>query len=203
MSDVDQPPKVVHVMSARPGEGKTFIAVNLAISAASAGLKTVLVDADLRHPAASRSFKLEREKGLVDVLVGAAAGDNVLKFYKDLNLTVIPAGSKSQNPPDLLESERMKMLISDLREKFDYVVLDTPPVGPVVDPIIVATLADKTVFVVQWAASPRELVETSLQKVATHKRVAGVVFNFVDENRAKKYGGEYSYRESYEEYYSE
>src|SRR5262249_9120278 len=79
MSDVDQPPKVVHVMSARPGEGKTFIAVNLAISAASAGLKTVLVDADLRHPAASRSFKLEREKGLVDVLVGATAGDNVLK----------------------------------------------------------------------------------------------------------------------------
>ena len=70
MSDVDQPPKVIHVTSARPGEGKTTIAVSLAISAASAGLKVVLVDADLRHPATSRFFKLEQEKGLVDRAAG-------------------------------------------------------------------------------------------------------------------------------------
>ena len=71
MSDVDQPPKVIHVTSARPGEGKTTIAMSLAISAAFAGLKVVLIDADLRHPAASRFFKLEKEKGLVDLLIGA------------------------------------------------------------------------------------------------------------------------------------
>ena len=88
MSDVDQPPKVIHVTSARPGEGKTTIAVSLAISAAFAGLKVVLVDADLRHPAASRFFKLEQEKGLVDLLIGAATVDNVLRFHKDLKLTV-------------------------------------------------------------------------------------------------------------------
>ena len=203
MSDVDQPPKVIHVTSARPGEGKTTIAMSLAISAASAGLKVVLVDADLRHPAASRFFKLEQEKGLVDLLIGATTADNVLRFYKDLNLMVIPAGSKSLNPPDVLGSERMKMLISRLRETFDYVVLDTPPVGPVVDPVIVANLADKTIFVVQWASTPRELVETSIQQVSTHKRVAGVVFNFVNQDRAKKYGGEYYYGKSYEKYYSE
>ena len=72
-------------------------------------------------------------------------------------------------------------------------VLDTPPVGPVVDAVIVANLADKTIFVVQWASTPRELVETSIQRVSTHKRVAGVVLNFVNQNRAKKYGGEYYY----------
>ena len=72
MSDVDQPPKVIQVTSARPGEGKTTIAVSLAISAAFAGLKVVLVDADLRHPAASRFFKLEQEEGLVDLLTGAS-----------------------------------------------------------------------------------------------------------------------------------
>ena len=202
MSDVDQPPKVIHVTSARPGEGKTTIAVSLAISAAFAGLKVVLVDADLRHPAASRFFKLEQEKGLVDLLVGAATVDDVLRFHKDLKLTVIPAGSKSLNPPDVLGSERMKALISHLRETFDYVVLDTPPVGPVVDPVIVANLADKTIFVVQWASTPRELVETSVQQVSTHKRVAGVVFNYVNQDRAKKYGGEYYYGKSYEKYYS-
>jgi polysaccharide biosynthesis transport protein len=203
MSDVDQPPKVIHVTSARPGEGKTTIAMSLAISAAFAGLKAILVDADLRHPSASRFFKLEKEKGLVDVLTGAASADNVLASYKDLKLTVLPAGSKSLNPSDVLGSERMKRLIAHLRETFDYVVLDTPPVGPVVDPIILANLADKTVFVVQWTSTPRELVEKSIQQVSVHKRVAGVVLNSVNQGRAKKYGGEYSYGESYEKYYSD
>ena len=127
----------------------------------------------------------------------------MFRFYKDLKLAVIPAGSKSLNPPDVLGSERMKVLISHLRETFDYVVVDTPPVGPVVDPVIVANLADKTIFVVQWASTPRELVETSIQQVSAHKRVAGVVFNFVNQDHAKKYGGEYYYAKSYEKYYSE
>jgi polysaccharide biosynthesis transport protein len=202
MSDVDHPPKIIHVTSARPGEGKTTIAVSLAISAASAGLKVVLVDADLRHPAVSRLFKLEGEKGLVDLLIGATTADNVSAFYKDVKLTVIPAGSKSLNPPDVLGSERMKALISHLSETFDYVVLDTPPVGPVIDPVIVANLADKTIFVVQWASTPREVVETSIQRVSIHKRVAGVVFNRVKQDRAKKYGGEYYHAKHYEKYYS-
>jgi capsular exopolysaccharide synthesis family protein len=203
MSDVDKPPKVIQVTSSRPSEGKTTIAVSLAISAALAGLKVVLVDADLRHPSASRIFKLEKENGLVDVLTGASTYDNVVRLYKDLNLSVIPAGSKSLNPPDLLGSERMKVLVSRLREAFDYVVLDTPPVGPVVDPVIVANLGDKTIFVVQWAATPRDLVETSIQQLSAQKRVAGVVFNGVNQGRAQKYGGEYFHSKSYDKYYSQ
>jgi len=96
----------------------------------------------------------------------------------------------------------MKALISHLRETFDYVVLDTPPVGPVIDAIILAKLADKTIFVVEWASTPRELVETSIKQASTHKRVAGVVFNFINQDRAQKYGGEYYYGKSYEKYYS-
>jgi len=203
MSDVDQPPKVIHVTSASPGEGKTTVAMNLAISAAFAGLKVVLVDADLRHPTTSRLFKLDQEKGLVDLLIGAATVDEVLMFHKDLKLTVIAAGSKSLNPPDVLGSERMKSLISHLKETFDYVVIDTPPVGPVVDPVIVANLADKTIFVVHWASTPRELVETSIKQLSTRKRVAGVVFNSVNQDLAKKYGGEYYHGKSYEKYYSD
>ena len=137
MLDVDQPPKVIHVTSARPGEGKTTVAVSLAISAALSGLKVVLVDADLRHPAASRFFKLEREKGLVDLLTNIA-GKGESMFRKD-GLMVIPAGSKSLNPSDVLSSERMKLLVTHLKENFDYVVMDSPPVGPVVDSIIIGT----------------------------------------------------------------
>src|SRR6516164_2105198 len=73
----------------------------------------------------------------------------------------------------------MKALISHLKETFDYVVIDTPPVGPVIDAVIVANLADKTVFVVEWASTARELVEASIKQVSAQKRVAGVVFNFV------------------------
>ena len=203
MSDVDQPPKVVHVTSSRPGEGKTTVALSLAISAAFSGLKVALIDADLRHPSASHFFGLERKKGLVDLLLGATTSQEVLMFQKDLKLTVIPSGSKSLNPPDILGSERMRLLISHLKEQFDYVVIDTPPVGPVIDPAIVAGLADRTIFVVQWGATPRELVETSLQQVSTHKRIAGVVMNSVIRDQAKKYGGEYYHEKSYEKYYSE
>jgi capsular exopolysaccharide synthesis family protein len=200
MSDVDQPPKVIHVTSACPGEGKTTIAASLAISAAFGGLNVVLVDADLRHPAASRLFKLDQEKGLVDVLMGAATADSVLRLHKDLKLNIIPAGSKSLNPPDVLGSERMKALIARLKETFDYVVLDTPPVGPVVDSVIVSNLSDKTIFVVRWAATPRELVETAIRQASTQKRVAGVVFNCV-KHHAKKYGAPYYYGKSYDKYY--
>jgi succinoglycan biosynthesis transport protein ExoP len=203
MSDVDQPPRVVHVTSALPGEGKTTIALSLAISAALAGQKVVLVDADLRHPSASRFFKLEKENGLVDLLTGAGSTDNVLRFYKDLKLTILPAGSKSLTPPDVLGSERMKALIAHLKEAFDYVVVDTPPLGPVVDAVIVANLADKTILVVEWASTPRELVETCVKQISAQKRVAGVVFNFINQDRAQKYGGEYYYGKSYEKYYSQ
>jgi capsular exopolysaccharide synthesis family protein len=202
MSDVDTPPKVIHITSSCPSEGKSTIAVSLAISAASTGQKVALVDADLRHPSTSRSFKIEQQRGLVDFLTGAVRLNDVMVFMND-KLAIIPAGSKSLNPPDLLGSERMKGLIEHLKDTFDYVVLDTPPVGPVVDAVIVAGLADKTIFVVRWASTARELVQSSVQKVSVQKRVCGIAVNLVVEGRAKKYGyGAYGTRE-YARYYAE
>jgi succinoglycan biosynthesis transport protein ExoP len=203
MSDVDEPPKVIHVTSSKPGEGKSTIAMSLAISAAASGLKVVLIDADLRHPSTSRFFNLEKEKGLVDLLLGTTSFENAFKVQRDLKLTVLPAGSKSLNPTDLLGSERMKQLISRLRDAFDYVVVDTPPVGPVIDPVIIGNLADKTIYVVEWASTPRELVMTSMRQLQNHKRIAGVVLNSVRQERARKYGGEYYYGKAYDKYYSE
>jgi capsular exopolysaccharide synthesis family protein len=201
MLDVDHPPKVIHITSARPGEGKTTIAMSLAISAALSGLKVVLIDADLRHPSASRFFKLEQEKGLLDLLTNIAVIDESM-FGKD-GLMVIPAGSKTLNPSDVLSSERMKLLVTHLKEQFDYVVMDSPPIGPVLDSIIIGNLADKSVFVVEWASTPRDLVETCVKKMSAQRRVGGIVLNCVDQRRAKKYGGEYQYAERYYgKYYS-
>jgi polysaccharide biosynthesis transport protein len=203
MSDVDRPPKIIHVTSSRPGEGKSTIAISLAVSAASSNLKVVLVDADLRHPSTSHAFGLDKKRGLVDLLMGTSPPQEVMIFQKDLNLMVIPAGSKTLNPPDVLGSERMRLLVARLGEQFDYVVIDTPPIGPVIDPAIVAKLADKTIFVVQWGSTPRDLVTSSVQQLSSHKQVCGIVLNSVVQERAQKYGGEYLYGKSYDKYYSE
>ena len=204
MSDVDEPPKVIHVTSTKPGEGKSTIAMSLAVSAAASGLKVALIDADLRHPSTSRVFGLENQKGLVDLLLGTISSENAFKMVqKSQNLVVLPAGSKSLNPTDLLGSDRMKQLLSKLKQAFDYVVVDTPPVGPVIDPVIVGNLADKTIFVVEWASTPRELVVNTMRQLSNQKRIAGIVLNSVKRERARKYGGEYYYGQSYEKYYSE
>jgi capsular exopolysaccharide synthesis family protein len=203
MSDVDSPPKVIHITSSCPSEGKSTVAVSLAISATSSGQRVVLIDADLRHPSTTRFFNLEQKKGLVDLLTGAVSLGEVLTS-KSEKLAIIPAGAKSLNPPDILGSERMRALIEHLREKFDYVVMDTPPVGPVIDSVIVAGLADKTVFVVRWASTSRDLVQTSIQKLSVQKRVGGIVLNLVVADRAKKYGADtYGYGREYARYYSE
>ena len=201
MADVDRPAKVIQVTSSCPGEGKSTIAVSLAISAAAGGQKVALVDADLRHPSTSKFFKLDQKKGLVDLLTGAAELGETM--FRTDSFAIIPAGAKSLNPPDILGSERMKALVGQLREKFDYVVIDTPPVGPVVDSVIMAGLADKTIFVVRWASTARDMVQTCIQKVSVQKRIGGVVMNLVVQDRAKKYGTDgYGGRE-YAKYYSE
>jgi capsular exopolysaccharide synthesis family protein len=202
MSNVDAPPKVIQITSSCPSEGKSTIAASLAISAASAGQKVVLIDADLRHPTASRFFKTEQKKGLVDLLTGVSTLGDVMTF-KSEQLAVIPAGSKSLNPPDLLGSERMKALVEHLRANFDYLVIDSPPVGPVVDSVIVSGLADKTIFVVRWASTARDFVKTSIQKLSIQKRVGGIVLNLVVAERAKKYGSDAYGGREYAKYYSE
>src|SRR5262245_47776455 len=97
----------------------------------------------------------------------------------------------------------MKLLVNYLRENFDCVVLDSPPVGPVIDSIILSDLADKSIFVVQWASTPRDLVESCVKKLSVQKRVGGIVLNLVKKSRAKKYGNEYQYGDRYySKYYS-
>jgi capsular exopolysaccharide synthesis family protein len=209
MTDVDDPPKVVEITSTMPNEGKTTVALSLAASAATSGLRVLFIDADLRHPSASRESGLKNAKGLVDLLLGQVNLQEAVKYWDQAGFWVLPAGSKTQNPPDLLGSERMKALIEGFKKSFDYVVVDTAPVGPVVDPIVVSQRVDKVVLVVRWAATAREMVERSVQQLCGHKMIAGVVFNFVADRQAQKYGkyayyygGRY-YKNYYRNYYSD
>jgi capsular exopolysaccharide synthesis family protein len=196
MADVDNPPKVIQITSAVPGEGKTTIAISFAASAAAAGVKALLIDADLRRASASHVLGMEKDMGLVDLLVGQADAKSLMQLHKDARFWTLPAGSKTQNPPDLLGSERMKALIDALRKAFDLIVVDTPPAEPVIDPVVVSQLADKVIFVIRWGATARELVRRSVQRMSGHRKVAGVAFNLVNDRRARRYG-KHAYANNY------
>ncbi|HEX3882397.1 MAG TPA: polysaccharide biosynthesis tyrosine autokinase [Stellaceae bacterium] len=206
MTDVDNPPRVIQLTSAVPGEGKTTIALSLAASAATAKLKVLLIDADLRHPTATSIFRLQKEPGLVDLLLGDTSLNEAVKWIESSGFSILPAGNKTQNPTDLLGSERMKVLILDLKESYDLIFIDTPPAGPVVDPVVISHLTDKIVFVVRWAATARELVRPCVDLLSAHRKIAGVAFNRVNVRQAQKYGKHaYSYyygSRYYKNYYS-
>lgn len=200
MADVDDPPKVLAVTSSIPKEGKSTISGCLAFSAAKAGLRTVLVDADLRHPSTSKQMNLADAPGLVDVLTGHVELDSALVGVGDI--VVLPAGTESQNPADLLGSARMKFFVDRLREMFDYVIIDCSPIAPVIDARVLAQLADKVIFVARWQTTTRETIGECIGRFSDDRKIAGVVLNHVNEKKTARYGpNAYDSGSAYSNYY--
>ncbi|MCS0504491.1 polysaccharide biosynthesis tyrosine autokinase [Ancylobacter mangrovi] len=202
MSNVDEPPRIVEVTSAAPGEGKSMLAISLAVSAATSGKRVLLIDCDLRRPSVTQQFGLTDRPGLVELLAQSASTDGILYRDKASGVYVLGSGAKTQNPPDLLGSARMQHLIEQLRETFDFVVLDVPPIGPVIDASVLAPLVDKVLFVVRWNATAREFVRHAIERLPGDRKVCGIALNMVDLRRTPRYG-RYSYYSSayYKKYY--
>jgi len=207
MSDVDRPPQVIQFASAIPNEGKTTLATCLAYSIAAGGGRVILIDSDMRNPSLSRAMSMQKQLGLVDYLVEEVQLEHIIHKGAPNEPDIVAAGSKTNNPPDLIGSERMRHLIENLRTYYDFIILDSPPVGPVIDSVILSTIVDKVVVVVRWSSTARQTVLQCVNKLSSTKKVAGIVFNLVDELRAEKYGRyaySYYYRNRYyKNYYVE
>jgi succinoglycan biosynthesis transport protein ExoP len=195
LSQADHPPQVILMTSALPREGKTTAAVNLAVTLAQLGDKTLLVDADLRKPGINRALSLVDGKhaGLSSYLAGVSSLDLITVPHPAItNLEAIPTGPIPPNPADLLSSRRLTELIAELRTRYKFVVIDSPPIMAATDAVILSVLVDGVLMVVRSGETPKEaFTRTRDLLVGVKCHMLGVVLNAVDASSPDYY---YSYR---------
>jgi capsular exopolysaccharide synthesis family protein len=176
--DVDHPIKLFVVTSSIAAEGKSTTATNLAIVFAETGARVLLIEADLRRPRVSDYLGLERAVGLTNVLAGQVAIDEVLQKWGTDGLTVLPCGSIPPNPSELLGSQNMVDLLSVMRQRFDTIIIDTPPLLPVTDAAVASVLADGVVIVVRHGRTNRAQLAAAVRSLeSVDARVLGCVLN--------------------------
>jgi capsular exopolysaccharide synthesis family protein len=197
LSTAPRPPQVLLMTSSTAGEGKTVTSLNLAIALAQRGEPTVLIDADLRNPSIGKSLNLVDGTGLASYLTGAHGIEAALRDFPLVpNLWVLPAGPTPPNPAQLLSSSAMESMLRELRKRFKFVVIDSPPVLAVTDAMILSTLVDGVIFVVEHGSTVRGAVTRArkiLQNVGAN--ILGIVVNKVDARHDGYYGdyGHYYY----------
>jgi polysaccharide biosynthesis transport protein len=195
LSQAEHPPQVILVTSALPREGKTTAAVNLAVTLAQLGDRTLLIDSDLRKPGIRRALGLTggRDVGLSSYLAGVAALDEITVPHAAIsNLVALPTGPVPPSPADLLSSHRMRDAVAYLRQQYKFIVIDSPPIMAATDAVILSALVDGVLLVVRSGETPKEAFTRSRDLLIGVKcRLLGVVLNAVDSSAPDYY---YSYR---------
>lgn len=183
--------KTIAISSALSSEGKSITAVNLAVTMARGLDKTVLlVDCDLRGGTIHQLLAINPAQGLSDILIDGSVSE--LTFYKSRidNLTILPRGGVPRNPSELLGSKKMRRLLEELKSRFDYIILDSPPIIPLTDACVLGALVDGVIFVVQAHKTPRRMVEQAQNLLnRVHAKMLGFVLT-----QAEYYNPKYLYR---------
>lgn len=189
LATVDRSTKLVLVTSSLPEEGKTTLAVSLAVFVARSHKRVLLVDLDLRHPSIARELGWHISNGIVEYMAGDRELDEVIQHDVETGVDFLAAKAPTTNPTDLLDSQRMRDLLETCRERYDLVVVDSPPLASVTDARVLAIMADKVVFAIQWAKTVASAAQDSIQALRDiDANIAGAVLTQVDLAKHKKYG---------------
>jgi succinoglycan biosynthesis transport protein ExoP len=204
LADGERTPKTVLVTSSVPLEGKSAIAVSLARQSARSGLKVILVDADLRRPRLHEILGLANQSGLSEVLTGRVSPEAAIKHDERSGLDFLPAGVGVVSPPDLFRTSTMRILLEEMGAYYDLVIVDSPPVGAVSDGLTLSGIVDKSLYVIRWEQTPRNVVLAGMRQMfEAGADIAGVVLSRVDVKKHARYGYADSgyYRGTYSKYY--
>ena len=181
--------KTFCITSSAQGEGKSITMVNLAISFAEAGQKVLLIDADLRRPAIGRLLVEKATPGLSNVLAGIATEEDVIRHSQYEGMDIIFSGDIPPNPAELLGSERMAQLIETLSKRYDYILVDTPPVNIVSDTCVIANMLDGVLLLERQDKSRKENVKRAVDRLKlTGANLLGCIFNGVPRENKTTYG---------------
>ncbi len=209
-SNIDKPPKVVMLTSSVPREGKSTTLMMLALTSVHMGRSSIIVDCDLRLPSLAALLEQNDSPGLLAVMEGTARLEDAIVVEPVSGLHILSARPENKpitsNAADILSSERFASLIRRLRQQYELVILDTPPVLSVSDARIVSSLADAVIYAIRWDKTTRAEVKEGLEEFASIGcPVTGAVVTMIDETRASSYGySNYGYhRGKYKEYYTE
>ncbi len=201
LKDESKNAKCVLTTSTVPGEGKSFITTNLALTFAAHGERVVVVDCDLRKPNVHKSFRIENLKGVIDVCAGTATIDDVVVRNLQPNLDVIAAGGRAKNPTHILNSKNFEVMLSDLRKRYDRVFIDTPPLAAVSDALIILPLVDGSIFTIFFNKVRRKAAQFAAKKLLdANVPCFGAVLNGLNLAVSGYYYAQY-YDKSYKDYY--
>lgn len=191
--------RVIQVSSPAAGDGKSTLALNLSISLAMSGKRTILIESDFRRPKVHKLTGVDNKRGVVDVLRGDCEVTDAVKTTSVDSFFVMPCGSRPKDPAELLSRPEYEQLLEVLRQQYDYVIVDTPPVLAVTDPISVAPRVDGVLIAMRLSRHTRDLGRRTLEQLRdVGATVSGVVINGVEESDGYGYG---SYRYSDYQYY--
>lgn len=192
--DVDHQPRCIVVTSSVPEEGKTTTVCNLAITLAQAGVRSVVVEGDLRRPRLGEYLGIEQAVGVTSVLIGQSSLDDALQVWGTEGLHVLPSGPIPPNPSELLGSQGMMQLLQGLQQRFDVVLIDAPPLLPVTDGAVLATLSDGAVLIVRHGRARHEQIAKGIASLgAVGARLLGTVTTMSPTKESYSYGYGYGY----------
>ena len=202
INDQTKNSNVFLLTSTVPSEGKSFISSNLALSFASNGEKVLLLDGDLRLPNVAKSLQLENESGVLDYIQGEGSFDSYIVKEVYPNLDVLPSGGKAKNPTAILNDNKFESMLLQLRDRYDKIIIDSPPLAAVSDSLNIVPLVDAIIYVIKYDSVKKSLANLSIRRLWESKTpLLGAVLNNVSLGLSHYYYSQYSANKKYSAYY--